>query len=561
MNSSNVIHTSNSDVTQAVRATLTPATEGYVALGYAGTDNIIWSNPRACVLIIAAAAMTSPAMLMAACGPDWSIRAYPKIDKKTGARSLMTIDLAAAIISDCEKAGVYNPKLIRGAGVWSSGDGLVINGESVWATNAALVARSGHEGYIYPKVRSIGITADGAIATAEDIAEINDLLAGYIWRHESEFILVSGWITVSILSGALARRPHLLVTGKRGKGKSILMDTIGQLMGENFGFHADAKTTPAGIRQTLNGGAGPILLDEAEGSTGANMDKLMEMSRSAYGDKSRGVVQGTSAGDPRNFGLRACFMLACISPPKMATADKTRYGVVEVRGVTTEAALNPCRLILDHEHAASLGNRVKQLVVSRFNLYNTSLAVIRGAIIASGAEPRQAETVGGLVAGWWILNNATAMTEADAVLILPMLDAKAYAEAYTASDEEDCLDAILSSLVRDRQDSLTIAEAIAHINAKDEGKRWSDVLARVGIKVSESHIQVVSADEHAGLKSLLEGTKFAPGNVSRYLGRIAGAKSKVVWMAEMSRRVIDVPLPNRQGDIVDIFDGKVRLAG
>lgn len=565
MTSSNLFPLSAS--ASAVESTL-PAKSGFDALGYVGVDNYVWSHPRQCVVALTANALSSAATLMAVCGEKWCEENFPKKNKEKKTVGFLVQKLAGNIITKCAEAGVYNPATIRGAGVWDSKSGLVINGAKIWSPNGMPITRSGFEGHIYPISRDIGIKEGGAIASPADLAEWEALLDSYTWGHKADTITISGWLTIAVLAGALARRPHVCITGPLGNGKTSLMLIIAKIIG-GMGVNGDAQSTPAGIRQKLGAGAGSVILDEAENNSekGSNISRLIAMARTTYSDDSAdGILKGTSSGESRSFSMRLSFLLAAISPPAFEAADATRWVIAEVKSLKPEAALTPSRLVTDHSRASRLGDRIKALIVNRYDVFVKALAVFRTTMLNANAKARQADTVGYLVAGWWILHHDVAPSQAQADAIVASLDNVTHTEAHSASDEENCLSAILRGLLREGQETLTVAEAIDKVNEEGSKSRWVAVLGRAGLKVSGARLQIATSDDHSGVKGLLRGTKFEGGGWSRILKRLPYAENnKSSHIASMTQKVVSVIYPTREnvgaGEVVELFEGTVRKIG
>lgn len=560
---------SNLTITSAVALAATSLpTSGYVALGYSGVDNFVWSNPRQCVVPLSANALSSAATLMAVCGEKWCRTNHPKVNDKGTVTGFIIQDVAGEIITACAEAGIYNADANRGAGVWSSPLGLVVNSGSLWSpTIKEPLSRAGFAGNVYPRSRTIGIEPGTAIATPADMAELDEMLEAYIWGHQSDPMLLSGWLIVAVLAGAILRRPHICLTGPMSAGKTTLRDIFGAFVG-GMGVFGDAKSTPAGIYQTMRADAGPVLLDEGEPEAGGgNVARLVRMARSTYSDDSSdGILQGTSSGNAKSFAMKLTFLLSAIAPPALEAADASRWIITEIKSVKKEAQLNPSRLITEYGYAAKQGLKIKALIVSRYDVFVESLAIIRAAIMSGAAKGRQADTVGTLCAGYWILHHDTAPTTAEALALVAGLDTATHAEAHSSSDEQDCLAAILRAVIRDGQEALTVAEAIDRVNSEGSKSRWASVLGHAGLKVVGGRLQVAISETHVGVKALLKGTKFEHGGWGRILKRLPDAENnRPSYIAGLTQKIVSVVYPTREvagaGEVVDLFEGTVRKLG
>lgn len=534
----------------------TDMAEGIVCLGYNGTTNFVWSRPRACIEALTPQSMTE-ATLLTVYGVGYGYREFFKRDEKTGEVRFDAATAREYLIDGCVNQGRYAPDHERAAGIWPTTDGaLLINGKhAIWRSDGQPVDRAWHEGYTYPVPDKLDIEPETPCATASDVALLRSFLDSWTWKHDSHKLLLTGWYVTAVLSGALKRRPHAVVSGRRGTGKTQLRDVLAQLLGD-YRLSVDGNSTEAGIRQGLKGSPLPVEVDEGEGHNGKKVLDLVRMARSSYSDEGDGVLRGSAGGKAVKYPIRSSFLLTAITPPAFEPADATRWVSLEIEGLKPEAkkALHP--FLRDGQLCEEVGRRLMRLVIARWSVFQASLAAFSEVIVRQSGSPRMAATVGTLLAGWWSLTHDTAAEELDAELHYQMLEQDEQNEAQEASDEADCLEVIFSSTDRfsiDRggvvsQSEMTIGQAIrkACLGDTSAGLIHTE-LQTLGLRVFRQEgnwsLGIVISPHHQGVLKLFRGTKWARGGWKMQLLRVDGAREDQQRIANQSRKIVRVPVP------------------
>ena len=120
------------------------------------------------------------------------------------------------------------------------------------------------------------------------------------------------WLVIALAAGALEWRPHILMTGPRSSGKSLLQRILKTILGA-AAVHLDGDTSPAGIRQSIRTSCLAGIIDEMEpevlGDRKASILSLLRTSASGgY------IARGTADGAGQMFSMYSSFCLSAISP-------------------------------------------------------------------------------------------------------------------------------------------------------------------------------------------------------------------------------------------------------
>jgi putative DNA primase/helicase len=186
--------------------------------------------------------------------------------------------------------------------------------------------------YFYPKAPSIAAKKVPAISSAHAVKlrDVCDLLP---LDNRINAYLLAGWLVCAQVSGVLAWRPHVWITGRKGSGKSWAMENIIQpIMGKNS-LQVQSCTTEAGVRQSLQGDARAVVFDEIESeekAARANVQKILQLARMSSSEGGGIIAKGTPDGKPMAFTIRSCFCFSSIMSGAVQSSDKSRITEIEV---------------------------------------------------------------------------------------------------------------------------------------------------------------------------------------------------------------------------------------
>lgn len=203
-----------------------PTVGGYVALGVDGTKSVIFSLLDKKVHVLKSSdykEMTLKSIL----GLQWCSEKYDYFDEKKESYVFDTRGLAGDIMLECQKKGPYSAMAERGTGVWLDEDGeLLVNGRELWRADGTVLEHGLHGGKAYPFCGEVGFDATTPEASEEDVQQVLAVLSNPGWVQPLAAELLLGSIGVGVLSAALRRRPHVLITGPAGAGKSTVLETV-----------------------------------------------------------------------------------------------------------------------------------------------------------------------------------------------------------------------------------------------------------------------------------------------------------------------------------------------
>jgi hypothetical protein len=464
-------------------------------------------------------------------GVAWCRAHYEEVDEKKGVPVFDQRALATEIVVQCQAAGPYVDALQRKLGVWRMDDGgLVINGRELWRPDGTLLPHGLHGGRVYPASGDLAFNRDTPEATH---AEVQHVLAAFNspqWCRPLAGEIILGFLGVGIVSAALRRRPHVLMTGPAACGKSTILEYVRWLMG-NLVYACTGPQTLASYYQSLGGTSKLVANDEFEADPSRKACKdTFEIARMSYSlqEGDEGIVRGTVSGKARNFSFFSPFIAAGISPGKMEPADLTRWVVLEAKG-------KPSGVRMTEPEARSLGPKLARLFVNRWSAFQVTEDAVRQCILSSGGDSRMADTVGTLLASYWTFTSATPASAEDAAQLVSMLGVEERIDLHQVSDEIQCLEALLTKVAPFKvlQDGsannrhLSIAEAIEAVCHDPTGQ--PDVVARLaqlGLRVTHFRgrwtLYVTNSHSHQELRRLFAGTKWSSGGWALVLRRLPG---------------------------------------
>lgn len=501
---------------------------GYVALGYDEMDNLVWSNLRNCVVRVKANEVNL-ATLETIAGLEWVMSQY--LEDQDGKGSKLNLSRARSdLIASCQAAGKFTDSRVFGAGVWKAKLGgkteLVANsGNDLFTASGAPVTRISTAG-VFAESRELGMGPNLPSATEEEVVALSNAVSSWAWRNSSDSLLVLGWLAIAPFAGVLDRRPALNITGPRGSGKTTLLDAIGKLLGSSALKADGASSTAAGIRQALRHDALAVVLDEFGDNVSSSLkerertDQIIAQIRTAYSDSTGdGTVKGTSDGRGATYGVRYSALLSGIVPPPMDAADKTRIAVCSL-GTLPKSARFP-ELFADDDELVALGARIRMKMFRCWAAFEATCKTVRAALRQSGHSPRFADTIGTLLAGWYVLMTGAATDAVSAAQLVSSVNLDGHAQALEgASDERECADWLMGYTVQGS--AYSVGELIELV--ADGKKEHARALEQVGVKVLDGHIQVCGSKSVRGLRELFAASKFGNGGWKIVLERVPGAK-------------------------------------
>jgi len=491
----------------------------------------------------------------------WIMHAFP--GTKKGEYSLT--ELRSWLFAECKKKGFFDPdRDLRGPGAWLDGrNRLILHcGDAVLIDGVWRASGFDLDGIVYTRA-----PAEARPAPTPAPAAAGRELLGFMemWNWCSPpigasclaAILAVGWVGCGFVTGALHWRPHILITGSRGTGKTYLTTLLENVLGVEAVYKASAPSS-AGIRQALAGAARPVMLDEIEHDPDNHRAKdLVELARLGSSDGQGAVVRGSAEGRAQAWSIRACFCFSAIEHPALKPQDASRITVLELDPLPRDpeaASLARERI----QAFADAGPALRARMLAGFERFHRNLEVYTHALSAADGDSRQCDQFGSLLAAADVLtdNDVTEMDKAEGIAKLIM------ASAYIPSEEEEghgeCLNYLLSKAkefplgFNDARVRRTLGDVV-----RDQMRRPTvqkqQILTSFGLLVRETTAgrYLVVANQHSELAAIFAGTRWANGVWKQALGRtplclrpdrstrFGGITSRAIWIPETALPPLD----------------------
>lgn len=526
---------------------------GYIALGMVGNKFAVFSLLNKQVQLLGPSDLKEM-NLKALFGALWCEQHYNEFDARKEEVVFNHKRLATDVLSACQAAGTYSETAERRVGVWKMSDGqLVVNGRQLWRADGTVLEHGIHEGRVYPVSGDVGFDLSTPMATREDVNQVLAAFNSPQWIHPIAGEIVLGFFGMSLVSTALRRRPHVLMTGPAACGKSTVLEYVRWLLG-SLAYGCTGPQTMAAFYQSLAGTSKVVVNDEFEADPGKKGCKdTFEVARMSYSlqEGDEGIVRGTVTGKSKSYRFYSPFIAAGISPGKMEPADLTRWVILEAKG-------KPQGEKLTEAQAREFGPRLARLFISRWNVFQASEDVVRHCILSLGGDGRMADTVGTLLASYWAFVSESPATEEDAKFLVSMLGIEERIAVHQVSDELQCLEALTSRVLPFKvvdgaalvTRHLSIAQAIEMVCKDPTGQpelvmRLAQMGLRVALAKGKWSLYVVNSPMHQELRKLFAGTKWATGGWSVVLRRLPGGEESTqrigAGLGAAKVTVVDVP--------------------
>lgn len=527
------------------RAEVSPLVEppgGFIPLGMAGSLTVVFSKLQKRVFKLKPAELRG-INLEVILGAAWVGYRLAQLENPDGADATLAgrtaaDRLARSILLACQKVGPYAEVQERRAGVWKDADGeLIISGNKLWRPSDGQIVEHGiHGGYVYPSVKCSVFDIDTPAATPEDVKRALDAFCSFEWSTPFAGQMVLGWLGIAFVAAAAHRRPHILVVGPAGCGKSTLIEQAGWLLGDSAVAVTGAPTL-IGLNQLVRDRpSAAIVVDEFEADGRSTRSKqTFEVARSAYSlqEGDAGLVHGSPTGTAVSYRIAAPFLAAGISPGKLEPADQSRWVTLEALRMPRDKRGRGA--LMYEKEARALGARLGKLFVGRWAVFNANLNVIRAAIRTCGGDARLSDTLGYLLAAYSAFGSSEVVSVDEATLLVNAAKASERAESQVVHDEVECLTRLLSFVttfdVRDGQKDakcrLSIGQAVRRV-AEDAAatQTIASRLAQLGLRVrrtTEGWVMLVAnSPAHAELRKVFAGSKWSNGGWPLVLRRLAG---------------------------------------
>lgn len=442
------------------------------------------------------------------------------------------------------KKGLFEPKKVRGSGVWTDDGRTILNmGNHLLVNNEMISLDEINSRYFYTLGKRMPKLADREL-NLEECELFDNVCRKFKWQKEESGILLAGALICAKICGSLPIRPHLWITGSAQTGKSTLLERLVYPMLEDHSLYFQGGTTEAGIRQAIKADALPVIFDEFETMgkrSSETIQSVVELMRSAWSETHGYIVKGSATGTANFYQARFSAIVSSIRTNLANDADRSRFAVLELaphgNDVEHWDQLDALLEKLDKEYVDRLFARSMKMIPIILENYK-----LLKSVFAQKVSQRFGQQYGMIMAGYSILIKDEALDQREAEILvesLKMEDAKI--QAMTA-DHEDCLNFILTKKVTLQIGDLgqrldfPLSEAIKKASTNPQFERS---LHGYGIAVDFDKFFVHT--NNTELRTICRDTRWP--NLAETLGRISGAQKNIKkWIGGKTHSCVVLPL-------------------
>lgn len=473
----------------------------------------------------------------------WDMHYNPNGDVKDAD---ITKYASANLIEACQNIGVYSPENTRGVGVWKDGGKTLINCGNLVTDGVIETHPSEFEGdSVYengPKIFNMNVKP----LTKTEATNLLKLCHMLKWKHSAFAEVLAGWLVIAPFGGAFMWRPHIVITGQKGSGKSTVMrdivkDTLGAIA-----LDVDGGTTEAGLRAALGISARPVVMDEAESETQRDrmeMDKIMSLIR-------KSSTGGTIVNANTRFIARSCYCLGAINPRIEQGADKDRNTMLELMKNTSSTRDVEYAELLDMMALTMVndfGHRLIKRTFENFEALLHNIDMFRAAISKRLSDKRVGDQLGPMFAGAYSLTTVSKITKAKCEENINARDWSWFIGGQDMTDAEKLVTVILSHRAQYDHNGMSrtssIGELIERALSDDEdAKSANKGLQGYGIKIMDDMLAISNLSPQ--IKKILNDTPWFPWarTLGDYVGADVNGNKSVYFFTGLNSKVTRIPL-------------------
>jgi hypothetical protein len=311
--------------------------------------------------------------------------------------------LTQDLIARASAAGIWGKSItLRQPGIWRGDDGLPV----VHCGDAVLIGdkwkkpgfRTGKQ--IWAAAEPIprpGVPCDPSIARILQ----EELQTHWCYKDGGAAIATIGMLYSGWTCGALYWRMNGFVTGPTGCGKTSHM----KVMRAAWPVHDYSNdTSKAGMEQTIASRAIPSVIDEASDRNNNSGKDLLDIVLSSSGDEGTKLARGTTDGKGRTSEIVSSVVMYSIYPPPMQPQHLSRFVLIELERPPegADGRQDHARIAeFVRTNAPGLWGRA----IGALERYHESMLMFRTELAVHGCSPREMDSKGALLAGWYVMTN------------------------------------------------------------------------------------------------------------------------------------------------------------
>lgn len=453
---------------------------------------------------------------------------------------------AVALIEECSRIGVYNPEVERGVGLWMDDAGPVFNaGDMVYHGGRSCRPADFRSSAVYVQGPRVGSLTSDAMDNAA-ASELLGICLSLTWKNRQYGYALAGWIVAAIIAGALRWRPHIVLTGEKGAGKSWVLENVIKPSLGGLYLERDGGTTEPKIRRDLGGNARPVIMDEAESETARdrnNMEQVYMLARKSSDGKAIGNADGL-------WYIRSCFCFSAINPRIVQGADLDRITMLHLlrdRRTDSQARFADLRARVRNCIVKGFSDKLLARCFELMPVIAANAETFSDAIEAIDGSKRFGDQIGTLIACAYSMTSRKIVTREFADEWCARHDWKWAKEDNEQSDSEKLLEYILSSRIRYDDRGMMREGLVGHLidTAKHGEVIAKDAaiaaLGQHGIKVDGEVLLIGGPCQP--MRNMLRDTEWG-GSYKRTLTGLDGANvvDKVKFSATMRVRAVSIPM-------------------
>lgn len=438
------------------------------------------------------------------------------------------------ILRIADNSPVFDPSIIRGSGAWMDDGKLIIN-----TGNHLLIDGKKHElfnspgSFVYERGLPMPYTIENQ-ATTEDIKTISQIVNKFKWTSKIYSKLLLGWILLAPFGGALKWRPHIWITGRKGSGKSwILENILYPLIGIDFGIRGFGTSTPAGVRNALCNTSKCTIMDEMESDNlkyTEYIDQIMKAFREGSSGSGYGAatLHGSSDGEGRQWIVQSMACFASIGAAIKCGADKSRFTILplDIERNHKKREKNFDEICKNVKFITRiLGRSIVSRTLNKFDNVIKSIDIMINQMIDYAKNKRESDQIGTLLGGAWMFENDEPPTASIAKEWLKEQNIEILKRVSNDKpDEELCISEILNGKIELTNGALRVkmnissvleywylneSESIINENLPIEDMQIiKRELSQTGIKTVNKNgkLTIRFAINHPGIKKILKET-------------------------------------------------------
>ncbi|MGJ8589367.1 MAG: hypothetical protein ACSHXW_14545 [Yoonia sp.] len=340
-------------------------------------------------------------------GPDveaWCIERFSSGDGNWNPRAA-----GLWIIKSCNEKGVFDPDRadLRSIGVWRDKFGGAVahcGNCQVGPDGSVSPLQSASIGAIMVGAGAIDQPSFTSIHTNLGLNLLNRIRELWGWKRRVDADIWLGWVAAACLGGFPEWRTHLYVHGSRGSGKSKLLELAAALLGELAGEIVN-DATEAGLRQSRNNQARPLLIDEFEPDdnprNASRQDSMLALFRRMSGGGGGRISRGGADHASKSFRMLGAAYVSSINHIQFEPQDSSRFvvlGLLPIPRQTTPSG-GKDKLAEVFELCRKMSSHFRGRMLAQSERWDRTHAAISAKAKSMGADSRQADTASTILTG------------------------------------------------------------------------------------------------------------------------------------------------------------------